>query len=261
MWLIFVPISILFFERTISIVYEDHILERVLINLLCLQYFFGFHGYNPTWWFASLIISLYCIFPFIKLLIDKYKLISLLLTVPFLFISIDIPLIQVNFILPWLHPFALGIYSSNTSMLCSLKEFFICPGKQKIFKDIFLILILFLLILYRQFGYQFNGIKIDGLLGLAVILWAFIYIKPLSYSGKFLSLLGTHSFNIFLFHTFIYMFFFPEFFSNKELSLVLLFVLLIACLSISMAIEWFKNKISFYTLEQRLMKSNKKIIK
>lgn len=256
MWLLFVPLNILFFERTISVVYGDHILIKLLINLLGLHFFFGYYGFNPTWWFASLIVSLYCLFPFIKLLIDKYKMASLLLTVPLLFITVDIPVIEVDFILPWLFPFALGIFSSNTSLLCSLKHFFLFSKKFKIVKDISLILILFILILYRQFGFILTGIRIDGLLGFAIILWAYIYIRPHSYLGRFLNMLGAHSFNIFLFHTFIFMYYFPAFFSNKDYSIMLLFVLLISCLAISIAVEWLKNKVSFYTLEQRLINLN-----
>lgn len=252
-WLLFVPVNILFFGRTLGAVYQDHILVKFLINFMSLQRFFDFYGYNPTWWFASLIIALYCLFPFIKILIDKYKLVSLLLTVPFLYIKMDIPVIKVDFLLPWLFPFALGIYSSNTSLLCSLKRSYLFSGKHRIIKDISIILILFTLMLYRQFGFILTGIRIDGLLGFVIILWAYIYIKPHSYLGRFLHMLGTHSFNIFLFHTFIYLYYFPVFFSKKELSIILLVVLLLTCLAISMAIEWLKNKISFYTLEQRLI--------
>lgn len=68
-WIIFVPIGVIFFDRTFSSVYINHIWEKLVIDLLGLSCAFGFDGYNVTWWFYSCIIILYLLFPlFIKLL-------------------------------------------------------------------------------------------------------------------------------------------------------------------------------------------------
>lgn len=69
-WLIFVPIGILFFDRTLVSVYGyEHLQIKFLIDLLGLSNAFGFFGYNATWWFYSVIIVLYSIFP----LLYRYK--------------------------------------------------------------------------------------------------------------------------------------------------------------------------------------------
>lgn len=63
MWLLFVPIGFLFFGWTLQGIYGNHAVVKLLVNFLGLQYVFGYFGLNPTWWFYSLIILLYLLFP------------------------------------------------------------------------------------------------------------------------------------------------------------------------------------------------------
>lgn len=60
--------------------------------------------------------------------------------------------------------------------------------------------------------------------------------------------IGRHSFNIFLFHTFIYAFFFPAAIYWSRNPIIIFFSLLISCLVISAAIEKLKEYIGFYKL-------------
>ena len=63
-WLIFVPIGILFFDRTFVSVYgEEFVYVKFIADWFGLSNAFGFFGYNATWWFYSVIIVLYLIFP------------------------------------------------------------------------------------------------------------------------------------------------------------------------------------------------------
>ena len=62
-WVLFVPIGFAFFGISFQEVYGDHAWLKLIINILGLQELFGFAGINPTWWFYSLIIVLYALFP------------------------------------------------------------------------------------------------------------------------------------------------------------------------------------------------------
>ena len=79
-WLIFVPIGILFFGRTFDVVYVNHIWPKFIIDLFGLSHAFGFYGYNATWWFYSCIIILYLLFPYLYMLLPKYKIVLILIS-------------------------------------------------------------------------------------------------------------------------------------------------------------------------------------
>ncbi len=56
-----------------------------------------------------------------------------------------------------------------------------------------------------------------------------------------LAFLGKHSMNIFLFHTFVYSYYFSDFIYSDPNPLIIYAKLLAVCLPLSMAIEWFKR--------------------
>ena len=73
-YLIFVPIGILFFNYgdRISAVYNSNLITA-LLDFFGLLYLWGTLGINPTWWFLGAIIFLYFLFPFLKVLLDRFK--------------------------------------------------------------------------------------------------------------------------------------------------------------------------------------------
>lgn len=62
-----------------------------------------------------------------------------------------------------------------------------------------------------------------------------------------MSFLGKHSMNIFLFHTFIFVFWFQDFIYCSRNPIVIFFTLLFICIPISMLLEWIK-KYTIYRL-------------
>lgn len=66
-WILFVPIGVIFVGRTFEQVYGQEIISKFLLDFIGLIYLTGEYGYNPTWWFYSCIIILYLLFPFIML--------------------------------------------------------------------------------------------------------------------------------------------------------------------------------------------------
>lgn len=72
-WLLFVPIGVFYFNRSFTDVYgtEDTLLWSIL-DFFGLINITGRHGYNPTWWFYSCIITLYVIFPLIAAVLKRW---------------------------------------------------------------------------------------------------------------------------------------------------------------------------------------------
>lgn len=62
-WFLFVPMGFVFFGLSLQKVYGNYVMLKLIINIMGLQELFGFASINSTWWFYSLIIVLYALFP------------------------------------------------------------------------------------------------------------------------------------------------------------------------------------------------------
>ena len=87
-WLIFVPIGVFVFNRTFQDVYGDHVFIKFILDFCGLISTFGTLGYNATWWFYSLIIILYLLFPFIYKLAKEKPILLLTLSLILYFIPV-----------------------------------------------------------------------------------------------------------------------------------------------------------------------------
>ena len=88
-----------------------------------------------------------------------------------------------------------------------------------------------------------GGVKIDWLLTLILVL-LYKRVSPLpEYLTKVLHILGKHSMNIFLFHTFIYAYYWHDLIYATRIPLIIYIELLVICLFISIGIEWGKRKL------------------
>ncbi len=88
-WLLFVPVGVLLFNRTFSEVYGGHYILRVFSDLLGIC---STSSYNPTWWFYGCVICLYILFPFLYKVIDYWYLLIPLSTVLVFGSTIPLPL-------------------------------------------------------------------------------------------------------------------------------------------------------------------------
>ena len=234
-WILFVPIGIFFFNRTLDIVYINHIYERLLIDVFGLSFAFGFYGYNATWWFYSCIIILYVLFPFLYKLLGKFD--------------------GVLFIL------GLSIYIFNFPIFRAINQYFISfivgmimANGIKINFLSYKIINKYLLIILFVLGCSCRNL----LCNYAILLDAFICVigtilfKQISLwspVANFLAFIGKHSMNIFLFHTFIYLYYLKEYVFFSRNPLVIYLTLLMLCLLISISLENIKKIIGFYKIK------------
>lgn len=73
-------------------------------------------------------------------------------------------------------------------------------------------------------------------------------IKICTLLQTILEFIGKHSMNIFLFHTFIYYYYFEDLIFYSRNPVIIYFTLLIVCLTISEMLETLKKYIGFYKL-------------
>ena len=248
--IIFVPLGVFFFHITFQSVFLSHPYAKFLIQMSGLhRFFYSEYGYNPTWWYMSVIIPLTFLFPFIYDLVKKYG-----LTVLLCFFCLLLPIPKgPNFsvINVWLLPFALGIYLSQNNYIEAASNKIRKFGRLRF---ILLGLIIILAAISRSNLTILNGTKIDWLFGITVILFVFELTTSFIVFEKFFGFLGKHLFNIFLFHTFIYRFWFSSFIYSFENSILIFVVLLIICLSISLLIEQLKKILYFDYLVAKIFK-------
>lgn len=238
-WLLFVPIGISFWGRTPEIVYQDHIIAKLIIDFLGMSYSFGFYGFNPTWWFMSCIILLYLLFPFLY----KYRRYCLAFIV-FSILIVWIPLYVFNPIKYYLTAFVLGIYCSQSRLFVNVISL-----DSMLAKLIFLILCIFLFFVRNFFPYP---LLFDSILTIVII----VTYKVLNSNGLFYKIccfIGKYSMNIFLFHTFIYYYYFSNIIYCSSNPVFIFFILLGVSLFIALIIEKIKQFLCFDEMSQKII--------
>lgn len=240
-WILFVPISVLVFGRSFEVAYGSHVILKGILDFLGLLNIFGLYGYNPTWWFYSTIIVFYLFFPLISRL-TKFPLLLILLGVGAYFM----PFFIIVGVLYYVLPFLLGIVIAKFRNKNLVPQ--ITPPYARISYAI-LIVVMGLVFIGRIVSK--DKILYDAFITLTVvILYKMLPIKARLKSS--LIFLGKHSMNIFLFHTFIYLYWFKSYIYFTSNPLLIFLSLLISCLAISFAIERIKTMINFRFLIQKI---------
>ncbi len=246
-WLVFVPIGVFVFGRTFSDVFESNVLFNTVINFLGLQYFFIEYGYNPTWWFMSCIISLYLLFPFLKVLMEKLDIYFLVFLGIFSLCAVRVSFFSIQPYAPisqYLLTFVIGMFVAKRNLFEKIKELKI----NSIIKFLILMLVLSVSVVIRNYLYKKSLILTDGIMTFSLLQILFLLKKQ----SRLLILFGKHSYNIFLFHTFIYYYFFPKFIYSFYNPILIFVVLATISLLISIVLEWVKEHIYFYRLNSWL---------
>ena len=239
-WLLFVPLGIFIFDRTFPVVYGEHYTWAAFWD------FFGLHqavigsssGYNPTWWFYSCIIMLYLLYP----LIWKYRnwwMVMIPSAIMFPYVAQFLPLFDSSLCDFYLLAFVCGM------LLAYLK-----PEVGGVGLAAKLILLLFLLIACLVRFYIRSIMWDSAITILGVILYCNISM-PRAIS-KVLAFVGKHSYNIFLFHTFVYEFYFREYIYWSRNPLLIYLTLLIACILISIVIDLIKDMFHIDKLQSKI---------
>lgn len=224
--IVFVPISYFCFGMTFQKAYQtDSIGWHLMTDLLGIHslFFKDIYCYNPTWWFYSCIIMLYLLFPLMYKMMKRDALTLLLLSFIISFLPIPfIEDIQFNII-----SFALGMWMATE------KTFL--PSRHGLW------IVLLLCLLYAvERNINSYPLMIDCILALLIVR-LYQSIKMPRVVSDVMEFLGKHSMNIFLFHSFIFYFWFQNFVYASRNPIIIFLTLLAICLPISMVLEWIKR--------------------
>lgn len=249
-FLIFVPVTVLVFNRPLSVAYGEHVntYKHLLYDILGLH---GHHSYNITWWFNTLIIMLYLLFPIIYDIAKKLPIISIFGGLFLLRYAYEMPFNPED-ILIWQFPFLLGImYVQNEDRFSKFVE------RLSSHLWVVIILVISLLILsicLRMYpiSAHWTDVRMDGFIALAIALCVISILRKFNSLMTILAFFGKHSINIYLIHTFFNGFWHLSWLHDCEWLRggVNYVILLGMCLLTSMAIEFLKDKIGIYKLQQ-----------
>lgn len=238
-WLLFVPIGFVFYDWTLYGVYGEHAWAKLFIQLIGLQDIFGYYGVNGTWWFITCIILLYLSFPILNSLnwmgLSVATCLSVLLMV--------FPFGYARSIECYLIAFIIGIWIGR------LKD--VALPRVMTYSIFWCFLTLFLVVL-RIYYVTFPYTVADWALALSMIMMYKSLGAISVWLERMLVFIGKHSMNIFLFHTFIYGYYWSDLIYWSRNPFVIFFTLLSICIVVSVVIEllksadWFKPVLSVF---------------
>lgn len=251
-FIIFVPLGFVF-NRSPIIIYEKNLLYFIIDFFGLNNMFFGFTGktMNATWWFMSLIITLYIIFPILYKVVKKCE---------FFVLSILLFIAMIGFpndnmsLSTYLLPFAIGLVFAKNTIFETLFKY----QEKKQLNLMFGIVLLFIFTIIFRIHYFSTCAKFDGIFCIPIVMFCYFVLSRMNFIGKVFELLGKHSGSIFMFHTFIYLYYFKSFIYSFKYSILIFVVLAVICLVIAVAIEWIKKITGYNKLFKFL---TKKIIK
>lgn len=172
-------------------------------SLKGIQYFAnGYMGYNPSWWFVSIILFLYLLFPLFRKMM-KSKVGTLILAIlGFLFATVYTNINYKGFFINLIYvaPFIIGMFFSKYQLFD-----IVCGYMKKRWILATVILITFILCVLRVQVVNNKGLRYDYILAplLCSIVYYFTGKSQDSKIYRLLEILGIHSFNIYLIHLFI----------------------------------------------------------
>lgn len=236
-WLIFVPISVLFLGPSLEEAYGSLLPLKMFLDLTGLINAVGWYGYNPTWWFYSCIILLYAMFPIIHRYANKHMPILLITSVAFCLLPGNLALCA-RLYLP---SFLLGVYVARNNEDV--------PSRVAVFS--LLVILMCERAILKNVKYEILLDSIVVMIGMAF----YVRIRLFRWISLFLQFLGRHSMNIFLFHTFIFGLWFSEYIYMSRNPFIIYMSLLISCIIVSIMIEYFKRLLKFEKCQARIIET------
>lgn len=225
-WISFVIFGILgalFFERTLNSLYGGSVFDLV-INFLGLNMYFKSGSMNDAWWFISLILLFYVLFPLAFKLLEK---------IPALFIAMSFASVlwrSSYFVVDWIFPFTIGMIFAKYNLFVKIKQ------RDKLTVRLIVEILLLAFVMYVRYMMTihtyYSYLKTDGFIAILVIQIMFEIFEYLGPVNKVLEYLGKHSYNIYLTHSFFMSYFFWDFtYMVLPEALGFMFVLIMSILS------------------------------
>lgn len=253
-FLIFVPITIFVFHRSLADAYgeDSNILLCLLKDIIGIQ---GFDSYNITWWFNLLIIILYVLFPLLCRSARKIPWLVLLCSLIMMRLAYHLPANNLD-VFTMQFPFVAGIvwkvYDSKFEKISTwLSDHRIIFAAGSV-----VLLIVFIILRMYPIIPRWSMMRMDGFIACATAMVVVSIIRCLPYAMSIFAYLGKHAMNIYMIHTFFNVYWHPEWLHTAVWMRggVNFVALMTICLLISIGIEFLKEKIRLYEIVQNITK-------
>lgn len=223
----------------------------MVIDGLGLASFFGTKYLNSTWWYMSFAIVLIFAMPVICLLYEKFRYVL----IP---VSIMLPLVIFNsnvYFSLLLPSVVIGTAFAYEGWFEVLHQKLQGANKKQYVLRKSLAFIIAALLLFVAFELG-NNIASHYMypFGFVIAFLCYEFLEGIPGVKHILMFLGKHSTNIFLIHTFIYLYFYEEFIYSFGYDWLILLVLLLLCLIVSAVVELLKVILGYNKLLELLTK-------
>lgn len=197
---------------------------------------------NATWWFMSIIIAYYILFPLLYKIQKYSQELLFLLSAVILFIVPDFRQLTI-----WLLPFTFGMYIAGRNGFETLSG--ALNNKTKVLFAVILVV----LIAYLRFAYFGNGVNCDFLFAFSIILFSYFILSKIPIINKILEIFGKYSGSIFMFHTFIYSYYFHSFIYSFKYSVFIYIVMAAVCCLVAVLLDLLKKVIKYDKLINNIL--------
>lgn len=234
-YIIFVSMGFAFGRNPIQI-YKGNFLYFIL-DFFGLANIFNTPTMNGTWWFMSLIILLYMIYPLIHRVLKWCPGILLLSAFAFLLF----------YYLPDISGFRIYSFSFILGVYFSYKDIFVLIKKQfdTFIKVIFICMLSLFISLWLKAFVFMNGAEIEGFFSSSIILTSFLIISRIPVINLLLEQLGKYSGPIFMFHTFIFSYYFNNFIYSFKYSILIYLVMVVICFVIAVLLSYLQKIVGY----------------
>lgn len=226
-YIIFVPLGLIF-GRSFFQIYEGNIVYAI-IDFFGLAHIFSTPTMNATWWFMGIIIIYYLLFPFFVRIIDYSPEISICIFLGFAFSTLELEQLRL-----YVLPFATGIYIAKYDLFERIEK----NQSSTVNKVILSGALVVGSASIRYFSD--HAITFDSFFAFSIVLTSYLLISNIPLLNKVLQELGKYSGSIFMFHTFIYSYYFQKYIFSVKYSILVFLLLTISCYVIARFLEWAK---------------------
>lgn len=235
-YILFVPLSA-FFGTPFWEIYKNNFWYG-LIDFLGLANLFKTPSINGTWWFMSVIILFYLLFPLMMFIVKRSPGTLVAIAVFLTFSPVIKFLPQITFFsryYAWLVPFALGLFFARYGLFEKIAGL-----NGSIPKALILTLSLLAASIALRL-YLRHKVYLDGFFAIAVILFAYLILSRVPVLSKVLEHLGKQSGAIFMFHTFIFSRYFRDFIYSPKNAILIFLLLAVISYLIAVLLQYLRK--------------------
>lgn len=261
-YILFVPLSAIFGPQPFWVIYKKNVLYA-LIDFLGLANLFKTPSMNGTWWFMSVIILFYLLFPVMMFIIKRSPgtlvAIAVILTFSPVFYKVLTRMTwfsKLTWLLNihaffnryyvWLIPFTLGLFFARYVLFERI------AAHNQSLKRALVLTCSSLLACVAVRLYLRHKLYFDGVFAVAVILFAYLILSRIPVLSTVLEKLGIQSGAIFMFHTFIFSRYFKAFIYSFKYAILIFLVMTVICYFVSVGMQYLKKWIRYDKLVKKL---------